>query len=75
MALQEEFETLGNRLFRWRSYLPLVMGALFLAALLSYRHPEAAPRPDRAWQLGCLLVSAVGLLMRFYTVGYAPRGT
>ena len=75
MALQEEFETLGNRLFRWRSYLPLAMGALFLAALLSYRHPEAAPRPDRAWQLGCLLVSVVGLLMRFYTVGYAPRGT
>ena len=75
MPLQEEFETLGNRLFRWRSYLPLAMVALFLAALLSYRHPEAAPRPDRIWQMGCLLVSVVGLLLRFYTVGYAPRGT
>ena len=45
MPLQEEFETLGNRFFRWRSYLPLFMGALFIAALLSYRHPEAAPPP------------------------------
>jgi len=75
MPLQEEFEDLGNRLFRWRSYLPLFMGALFLAALLSYRHPEAAPRPGRWWQLGCLLVSLAGLGIRFYTVGFAPRGT
>jgi len=75
MPLQEEFEDLGNRFFRWRSYLPLFMGALFLAALLSYRHPEAAPRPDRWWQLGCLLVSLAGLGIRFFTVGYAPRGT
>lgn len=75
MALQEEFEDLGNRLFRWRSYLPLFMGALFLTALLSYRHPQAAPRPDRWWQWGCLLVSLAGLGIRFYTVGFAPRGT
>jgi len=75
MALQEEFENLGNRFFRWRSYLPLFMGVLFIAALLSYRHPLASPQPDRAWQMGCLLVSVVGLVIRFYTVGFAPRGT
>ncbi len=75
MPLQEEFENLGNRFFRWRSYLPLAMGALFLAALLSYHHPEAAPRPGRAWQMGSLLVSVIGLAIRFYTVGFAPRGT
>jgi protein-S-isoprenylcysteine O-methyltransferase Ste14 len=75
MPLQEEFEEIGNRFFRWRSYLPLFMGALFIAALLSYRHPLAAPRPGPAWQMGCLLVSMIGLLLRFYTVGFAPRGT
>ena len=75
MPLQEEFETIGNRFFRWRSYLPLFMGALFIAALLSYRHPLAAPRPGPIWQMGCLLVSVIGLLLRFYTVGFAPRGT
>lgn len=75
MPLQEEFENLGNRFFRWRSYLPLCMGALFLVTLLSYRHPETAPRPDRAWQMLCLLVSLAGLGIRFYTVGFAPRGT
>lgn len=75
MALQEEFESLGNRFFRWRSYLPLFMGVLFLAALLSYRHPEAPPAAGRAWQGFCLLVSAAGLAIRFFTVGFAPRGT
>lgn len=75
MALQEEFETLGERFFRWRSYLPLVMGALFVLALLTRRHPAAAPGFERAWQWFCLLVSMVGLAIRFYTVGYAPRGT
>lgn len=75
MPLQEEFENLGNRLFCWRSYLPLFMGGLFIAALLSYRHPMTAPRPDRWWQMLCLLVSVIGLGMRFYTVGFAPRGT
>jgi protein-S-isoprenylcysteine O-methyltransferase Ste14 len=75
MALQEEFETLGNRLFRWRSYLPLAMGALFILALLSRRHPAMAPHLEQAWQFYCLLVSFIGLGIRFYTVGYAPRGT
>jgi protein-S-isoprenylcysteine O-methyltransferase Ste14 len=75
MALQEEFENLGNRFFRWRSYLPLFMGVLFVLALLSQRHPAGSPRSDRLWQLGCLLVSLLGLGLRFYTVGFAPRGT
>ncbi len=75
MALQEEFEALGNRLFRWRSYLPLAMGALFLGALLSYRHPETLPAAGRGWQTFCLLVSLAGEGLRFYTVGFAPRGT
>lgn len=75
MALQEEFEELGNRFFRWRSYLPLAMGVLFLLALLSRRHPAASPGLERAWQFFCLLVSMLGLAIRFYTVGYAPRGT
>jgi protein-S-isoprenylcysteine O-methyltransferase Ste14 len=75
MALQEEFESLGNRFFRWRSYLPLFMAILFLAALLSQPGAASPDHPDRTWQTGCLLVSLAGLGLRFFTVGYAPRGT
>ncbi len=75
MALQEDFERTGDLFFRWRSYLPLFLGALFIAALLSYPHPAAAPRPGRLWQMFCLLLSLAGEGLRFFTVGYAPRGT
>jgi protein-S-isoprenylcysteine O-methyltransferase Ste14 len=75
MPLQEEFEELGNRFFRWRSYLPLFMGAVFIWALLSQDYPGAEPGVGRTWQMGCLLLSVVGLLIRFFTVGFAPRGT
>jgi protein-S-isoprenylcysteine O-methyltransferase Ste14 len=75
MALQEEFESLGNRFFRWRSYLPLFMAVLFLAALLSRPGAASPDYPGRPWQTGCLLVSLAGLGLRFFTVGFAPRGT
>jgi protein-S-isoprenylcysteine O-methyltransferase Ste14 len=75
MPLQEEFEDLGNRFFRWRSYLPLFMGALFILALWSRPQGATEPGADRGWQMGCLLVSLAGLGLRFYTVGFAPRGT
>ncbi len=75
MALQEQFESLGNRFFRWRSYLPLCMALVFLAALLSQPGATSPGPPVRAWQTGCLLVSLAGLGLRFFTVGFAPRGT
>ncbi|MGP8050378.1 MAG: methyltransferase family protein [Desulfobaccales bacterium] len=75
MALQEEFTSLGNRFFRWRSYLPLCMALLFLAALWSQPNAASGQHPGRPWQMGCLLISLAGLGLRFLTVGFAPRGT
>lgn len=75
MALQEDFERTGDRFFRWRSYLPLAMGALFVAALLSSPGSSATPQTGVAWGLFCLAVSFIGLGIRFFTVGFAPRGT
>jgi protein-S-isoprenylcysteine O-methyltransferase Ste14 len=75
MALQEEFENLGNRFFRWRSYLPLFMAMVFLAALWSQPGAASADHASHPWQTACLLVSLAGLGLRFFTVGFAPRGT
>jgi protein-S-isoprenylcysteine O-methyltransferase Ste14 len=75
MALREEFERTGNWLFRWRSYIPLV---LIVPMLLAMQHPDYL-RQDRsgqdAWALLCLAVSLVGLGIRVATVGHVPRGT
>jgi protein-S-isoprenylcysteine O-methyltransferase Ste14 len=75
MALQEELEKTGEYCFRWRSYLPLVMAVLFIPALAYYRYPFAEPRLDLAWDAGCLAISLMGEGIRFFTVGFVPRGT
>jgi protein-S-isoprenylcysteine O-methyltransferase Ste14 len=75
MALQEEFIKTGDYFFRWRSYLPLVMACLFIPALAYCRRPFAHPGLNLAWDLGCLAVSLAGQALRFFTVGFVPRGT
>jgi protein-S-isoprenylcysteine O-methyltransferase Ste14 len=75
MALKEEFEKTGEYFFRWRSYLPLVMAVLFILALVGYRTHVANHSLNLAWDFFCLAVSLCGEGIRFYTVGYVPRGT
>ena len=75
MALQEEFAQTGEYFFRWRSYLPLVMALLFVLALIYFRYPFANHRLNLAWDGGCLLVALLGEVLRFFTVGFVPRGT
>lgn len=75
MALREEFERMGNWLFRWRSYLPLVFIGLFLLALKRFSYLGHSHRLDQIWEIFCLLISFFGLGIRMYAVGCAPRGT
>ena len=75
MALIEELERSGNWLFRWRSYLPLVIIALFLLVLPEYGRPDHETSPDRFWQGFCLVVSFFGLAIRVLTIGQTPGGT
>lgn len=73
MALREEYEKLGNWLFRWRSYLPLVLTGFFLVAIKTTPASEINSNP--LFEFMCLLVSCSGLALRMYAVGCAPRGT
>jgi protein-S-isoprenylcysteine O-methyltransferase Ste14 len=75
MALQEELEKTGEYFFRWRSYLPLVMAGIFIPALIYFRYPFQNPGLNLAWDLGCLAISLLGQGLRFFTVGFVPRGT
>ena len=75
MALQEEFETTGEYFFRWRSYLPLVMAVLFILAVAQFRYPFANHGLNLAWDAGCLAMALLGQVVRFFTVGFVPRGT
>ncbi len=75
MALREEFSRAGKRFFRWRSYLPLIMIAVFLPVVMfsGYRGPGGIPK--LLWEAFCLLVCFAGLGIRVITVGHVPEGT
>jgi uncharacterized membrane protein len=80
MALQEEFESQGNWLFRYRSFLPLII--LVIGWMLYLRrelHPEEftlySPELDTYFLAAGLAVGLLGLFIRIYTVGHTPRNT
>ena len=73
--LREELKESGTRLFRWRSYFPIVL--LVLVLLLDYL---VQPRRSRlsqnlVWDFVCLGVSLLGLVVRAVTIGCVPYGT
>lgn len=80
MALQEEFEKQGLWLFKYRSFLPLVI--LFIGTIL-YLRTEIYPDTffleetpyEIYYEMGCLIVSLIGLAIRVYTVGHTPKNT
>jgi protein-S-isoprenylcysteine O-methyltransferase Ste14 len=75
MPMIEELEASGKWLFRWRSYLPLVMLALVLASLQSFEYPFGSAFLDTVWEWFCLLVGFGGLFVRGMVAGYVPGQT
>lgn len=75
MPMIEEMEASGKWLFRWRSYLPLVAIVLLFSGIGHFTYPFDSHYWDQGWELFCLGVSFLGLLVRILTVGYAPPKT
>jgi len=74
MALIEEFDKTGNWLFRYRTYLPLVL--YIFASLVLYFDRTPAFSHQNSWAIGlCLAVSFLGLVIRSVAIGYVPRFT
>ncbi|HWP58478.1 MAG TPA: isoprenylcysteine carboxylmethyltransferase family protein [Candidatus Acidoferrales bacterium] len=69
MPLVEELESVGDWLFRWRSYLPLAAAASAFAGLEDFRYPYGSHLLDELWEAFCLAVSFSGLAIRAVTVG------
>jgi protein-S-isoprenylcysteine O-methyltransferase Ste14 len=75
VRLTDRFSATGDVLFRWRSWLPLLLLPLFLASFPGAGYPWGSHRLDLLWELACFVVSALGMAVRLYTTGTAPRGT
>lgn len=76
MALREELEVQGNWLFRWRSYIPLIVFPILIIALRNSGSLERIGHTAvNFYDSICIVISFVGLAIRCITVGYAAGGT
>ncbi len=77
MQLRELLNKQGKWLFRWRSYLPLLVIVLVVPAVrgAAFRGRGGAFDFEVAWELICVAVAFFGLAIRVYTVGHVPAGT
>lgn len=76
MALQEELETQGNYLFRYRGTLPLIILVLgILVFVINFKQHNMFPVNQDVFKFACLLVSLAGLIIRIIAVGYSPVNT
>jgi protein-S-isoprenylcysteine O-methyltransferase Ste14 len=67
----------GHWLFRWRSYLPLLVLPLAVETFLAsgWMTREVGHFGEDLWDIFCLLVAVAGLTVRVLTVGFVPQGT
>lgn len=75
MRLLDHFTQSGDRLFRWRGQLPLVLLPLFLLGVYDAALPAIITPGLRAWQVVSVAVALAGLAIRIAAVGSAPPGT
>ena len=75
MALQEEFEDQGNFLFKYRTYLPLIVLVGGLVVFFFQKRNYTFTDLGQSYWLLSLGVGLMGLLIRIYTVGHTPENT
>jgi protein-S-isoprenylcysteine O-methyltransferase Ste14 len=75
MPFKEETIRLGNWLYRWRSYLPLLVLSLALIGMKDFTYIDNNHDADLIWEAFCLMVSFFGLGIRAMVIGYVPEGT
>jgi protein-S-isoprenylcysteine O-methyltransferase Ste14 len=73
MPLHNEMVAQGNFLFRYRSYLPLI---ILLPAIVLYSvNNNNVTFEKGAWEYGCLAISLLGLGIRVICVGFSFENT
>jgi protein-S-isoprenylcysteine O-methyltransferase Ste14 len=80
MLLKDQMERQGIWLFRFRGILPLiVLGFGFYEYLQTELHPELYPLEETPYEIYfemfCLAVAFLGLILRIITVGHTPANT
>src|SRR5260221_4695185 len=69
-GIADQLSATGDTLFRWRSYMPLLLVPLFALSVADERPPTSF-----AWEVICFAIAFSGLLLRAFVIGTAPEGT
>ncbi len=74
MALIEEYNKTGNWLFKYRSYLPLI---LFIptTTVVIFDKNAFADFSNIYFSIICVIISLAGQIIRALTIGYTPKAT
>lgn len=65
----------GNILFRYRSYIPLLFVGLVFVAMAQHPFPVDPDLFTNLWAVFCIAVSFLGFFIRVITTGCTPRHT
>ena len=75
MPLYRQLIATGNWLFRWRSYLPVIMVVSACVAMFPFPNPRHDGQLPDWLEIGSLCISFTGLVIRAFVVGHTPAGT
>lgn len=75
MKISEHFTSTSPFFFRRRGYLFLFLVPIILLSFIGFTFPFGSHALYLFWEIGCFLVSLLGLSIRVLTVGSVPRGT
>lgn len=73
--LQSELAQQGQRMYRWRGFLPLLLIPVIAFGFRHYHYFFGSHRLDQLWELLCLGFAFFGLMIRFVVFGYSPPGS
>ena len=73
MPLIEDMERTGGWLFRWRSFLPVLL--VPIALYVAFVDDNSPDFNNLRWLATCVGVGFLGLVIRTFTIAYIPKGT
>ena len=75
MALVQTFEKQGNFLFKYRGQFPLILFFIAIPFIFLTDYSDITDAKEKIYTIISVLLSSLGFLIRFYTIGTTPKGT
>lgn len=73
--LQYSLEKTGNKLFKYRGQIPVVLFILAIPFIFDVEYWEMTDGAVGTWSIAAIITSLVGFYIRFFSIATTPRGT